>query len=125
MVPVLQVLIRARETTLVFYGDNRFNGSHSPTVVQQKLDAFTKSFKQFGFRMSIDKSEAITQLDSKPLHWISEEAYTRQITGEGFTHKATQQTKVTCKFWREKYIEKITRTTPSCKKMYQYQKDKC
>jgi F0F1-type ATP synthase gamma subunit len=94
------------KTTIIFYADNGFIGAYNPKVLQQTLDEFVTNLKQFGLQMSIGKSKTITLLGSKPVHQISSDAYSWQITKVGMTCEEKQQVPTRCEFCNEQIQKK-------------------
>jgi retron-type reverse transcriptase len=82
------------KTILQFYADDAVIAAVDHTVAQYTLDVLTTNFKKFGLHVNVNKTESMTILGTKPIHRISEYAYTRKITRVGLTNeeKKSRQT---------------------------------
>jgi hypothetical protein len=85
--------------THLFYADDGFllAGTDAQQVQEQSLDVITKGFLSVGLKMNATKTEYMTMEGGKRFVRLSKEAYERQCTGRGKTHRQKAAEKVECK----------------------------
>jgi Reverse transcriptase (RNA-dependent DNA polymerase) len=81
------------KTILKFYADDAVIAAVDHTVAQYTSDVLSTNFKKFGLHVNITKTESMTVLGTKPVHRISEYAYTRKITKIGLTNEEKKKAK--------------------------------
>jgi hypothetical protein len=68
---------RMDNTTIIqFYADDGFIASPDHTITQHTLNVLLHNFSQFGLCINTTKTESMTMLDNKPIHWILDTEYT-------------------------------------------------
>jgi hypothetical protein len=82
--------------TLLFYADDGLLAGTDTQQVQESLDIITKGFLSVGLKMNATKTEYMTMEGGKRVVRLSNEAYERQCTGRGKTHRQKLLEKVTC-----------------------------
>jgi hypothetical protein len=81
------------KTILQFYADDAVIAAVDNTIAQYTLDVLTTNFKKFGLHVNVNKTESMTVLGTKPIHRISEYAYTRKITRVGLTNEEKKKSR--------------------------------
>jgi hypothetical protein len=81
------------KTILQFFADDAVIAAVDHTVAQYTLDVLATNFKKFALHVNVTKTESITVLGTKPVHRISEYAYTRQITKIGLTNEEKKKSR--------------------------------
>jgi len=82
---------------LLFYADDGLLlAGTDAQQVQESLDIITKGFLSVGLKMNATKTEYTTMEGGKRVVRLSNEAYERQCTGRGKTHRQKLLEKVTC-----------------------------
>ena len=82
--------------TLLFYADDGLLAGTDAQQVQDSLDVITKGFLSVGLKMNATKTEYMTMEGGIRVVRLSDEAYNRQCTGKGKTHREKSLEKVTC-----------------------------
>ena len=84
------------ELALVYADDGVIPGTDE-TMVQASMDHITKSFASLGLKMNSAKAESMVMTGGRNKVNFCSAAYSRQVTGQGPSHRERQDTKVTCK----------------------------
>jgi hypothetical protein len=79
-----------------FYADDGLIATHDPIYTQSILELFTQHFKRFGLYINHTKTETMTVLGSKPVHNISQQAYSPMIARTDPTNKDIQKQIIEC-----------------------------
>jgi hypothetical protein len=105
--------------TLLFYADDGLLAGTDAQQVQESLDVITKGFLSVGLKMNATKTEYMSMEGGKRVVRLSNEAYERQCTGRGKTHRETSSEKVTCELCGTKVVDRqylpVHQTRATCK----------
>jgi hypothetical protein len=92
--------------TLLFYADDGLLAGTDTQQVQESLDVITKRFLSVGLKMNATKTEYMTMEGGKRVVRLSKEAYERQCTGRGKTHRQKSLEKVMCELCGTKQVNR-------------------
>jgi hypothetical protein len=84
------------EIAAMLYADDVLLTSNQPDILQGGTDYLVDLFERVGLNTNTSKTKSMT-CEPRPEHGpISDHAYTRRMTGYGFSYKTRQRRKVTC-----------------------------